>query len=69
MISVAVILFCLLGIVGAGCVLISLFSFAFGVMEKDQSKISFGVKMLLWGLGLLLVWVVIVANILSGWHC
>jgi hypothetical protein len=69
MITAVIILFCLLGIGGAGCVLISLFSFAIGAIEKDRKKISFGVKILLWGIGLLFVWVVILINILSGWHC
>ena len=69
MITAAIILFCLLGIGGAGCVLISLFSFAIGALEKDRSKISFGVKILLWGIGLLFVWFLILINTLSGWHC
>ena len=69
MISVALFLIYLLGIGGAGCVVVSLFSFAIGAMEKDRRKISFGVKILLWGLGILFVWFVIVISILSRMHC
>jgi hypothetical protein len=69
MMTAAIILFCLLGIVGAGCVLISLFSLAIGALEKDRKKISFGGKILLVGIGILFVWFLILINALSGWHC
>jgi hypothetical protein len=58
-----------LGIAGCCFVLVSLFSFATGAIEKDRKKISFGVKTLLWGLGILIVWIVIVVSILGNMHC
>jgi hypothetical protein len=67
--SVVLFLIYLLGIGGTGCILVSLFSFAIGAVEKDRRKISFGVKILLWGIGILFVWVVIVISILSRMHC
>jgi hypothetical protein len=69
MISAVLFLIYILGIGGAGCVVVSLFSFAIGLVEKDRRKISFGGKILLWGIGILFVWVVIVISILSRMHC
>jgi hypothetical protein len=69
MISAVLFLIYILGIGGACCVVVSLFSFAIGLVEKDRRKISFGGKILLWGIGILFVWVVIVISILSRMHC
>jgi hypothetical protein len=69
MMSVVLFLIYLLGIGGAGCILVSLFSFAIGAVEKDRRKTSFGVKILLWGIGILFVWFLIAISILSRMHC
>lgn len=69
MISISIFLFCLLGIGGAVCILVSLFSFVTGAIEKDPKRVSFGGKMLLLGIGILIVWIMILMYTLRGWHC
>ena len=56
--------------VGGIFVLASLRFFILAMIEEDSSpRISSGVKYLLWGLGLLIVWGVIVYSVFSGIHC
>ncbi|OQP66805.1 hypothetical protein A3860_00075 [Niastella vici] len=69
MITVVAFLIYALGLAGCFFVLVSLFSFVTGAIEKNRKRISFAGKTLLWGIGILIVWVVIVFSILSRMGC